>query len=172
MNKKQPERIRLIYKAIAALVILLVVLGLLIPAFIRTRSVIPYRMVCQTNLSRFAKAIEAYSIDNDGKYPTVAKWCDLLVQNGYATEKLFRCPGNKKDPCGYAMNANVEPNSPADVVLLFDAKGGWNQYGCSELLTPENHKGKGCNILFNDGHVEFVKPKNLSKLNWGDEQEE
>ena len=172
MNKKQPKRLRLIYKTIAALVILFVVLGFLIPAFIRTRSVVPYRMVCQTNLSRLAKAIEAYGVDNDGKYPTVNKWCDLLVQNGYATEKAFRCSGNKKDPCGYAMNANVEPNSPTDVVLLFDAKGGWNQYGSAELLTTENHKGKGCNNLFNDGRVEFAQPKNLSKLNWGDEQEE
>lgn len=170
--KMQFKRIRLIYKTIAVLVVLLVFLGLLIPAVIKTRSAVPFKMVCQTNLSRLAKAIEAYSIDSDGKYPTVTKWCDLLVQNGHATEKLFKCPGNKKDPCGYAMNAKVEPNSPADVVLLFDAKGGWNQYGGAEILTTENHKGKGCNILFNDGHVEFVKPKNLSKLKWGDEQEE
>ena len=167
IGKKQIKRIRLIYKTIAALVILFVVLGLLIPAFIRTRSVVPYRMVCQTNLSRLAKAIEAYSVDNDGKYPTTTKWCDLLVQNGYATEKLFRCPGNKKDPCGYAMNANVEPNSPADVVLLFDAKGGWNQFGGLEELTVENHGGMGSNVLFNDGHVEFLKLEQIDSLKWG-----
>jgi len=70
----------------------------------------------------------------------------------------------------YSMNPNCEPDSPKDVVLLFESKGGWNQYGGAELLTTENHKGKGCNILFNDGHMEFVKPKNISKLNWGKER--
>jgi prepilin-type processing-associated H-X9-DG protein len=42
----------------------------------------------------------------------------------------------------------------------------WNQLGGPEILTTENHKGKGCNILFVDGRVEFVKTKNLSKLKW------
>ena len=66
----------------------------------------------------------------------------------------------------YAINPNCEPNSPDDVVLLFDTKGGWNQSGGFELLAPENHKDKGCNILFNDGTVKFVKKKNFDRLRW------
>ena len=68
--------------------------------------------------------------------------------------------------CTYAINPNCEPNSPNDIVLLFETKGGWNQQGGPELLTFDNHKGKGANVLFNDGHVEFVKPDEVGKLRW------
>jgi len=58
------------------------------------------------------------------------------------------------------------------MVLLFETKGGWNQFGGPEILTTENHKGKGCNILFNDGSVEFVKPERLGELKWEAEEGE
>jgi len=66
----------------------------------------------------------------------------------------------------YAINPDVEPNSPKDVVLLFETKGGWNQFGGEELLTFDNHLRNGANVLFNDGIVRFIKPKDVSKLNW------
>jgi prepilin-type processing-associated H-X9-DG protein/prepilin-type N-terminal cleavage/methylation domain-containing protein len=66
----------------------------------------------------------------------------------------------------FAINPNAEPNSPANVVLLFSTKGGWNQSGGPELLTFDNHRGRGANVLFNDGHVEFVKPEDAGKLKW------
>lgn len=66
----------------------------------------------------------------------------------------------------YAINPNTKPNSPDDMVLLFETKGGWNQFGGPEILTTEHHRGKGCNILFKDGHVEFVKNRDLEKLKW------
>jgi hypothetical protein len=42
----------------------------------------------------------------------------------------------------------------------------WNQSGGAELLTTENHKGEGCNILFNDRSVKFVRADQLSELRW------
>ena len=48
----------------------------------------------------------------------------------------------------------------------------WNQFGGPEILTTENHKGKGCNILFNDLHVEFVKKERLGELKWEVEEKE
>jgi prepilin-type processing-associated H-X9-DG protein len=70
------------------------------------------------------------------------------------------------------MNPDCEPNSPADLVLLFETKGGWNQYGGPELLTLDNHKGEGANVLFNDGHVKFIKPDEVGKLKWKAEPNE
>ena len=72
----------------------------------------------------------------------------------------------------YAFNPNTEPNSPDDVVLLFETKGGWNQFGGPELLTTEHHRGKGSNVLFNDGDAEFVKSRDLEKLKWKAEENE
>jgi prepilin-type processing-associated H-X9-DG protein len=45
--------------------------------------------------------------------------------------------------------------------------GRWNQIGGPEDLTVGNHKGEGCNILFGDGHVEFIKTEDIDKLRWG-----
>ena len=45
-------------------------------------------------------------------------------------------------------------------------KGAWNQVGGAEILTCDHHAGLGCNILFADGHVEFVKKKDLPSLRW------
>jgi hypothetical protein len=129
-----------------------------------------YRMVCGCWLRELGTAMQVYTGEFDGKYPTAEKWCDLLIQSGYIDEKQFVCRSAlKKGDKGrshYAMNPNCEPNSPKDVVLLFETKGGWNQYGGPEILTFENHKGKGCNILFNSGHVKFVKPEQVGKLKW------
>jgi prepilin-type processing-associated H-X9-DG protein len=129
-------------------------------------------VVCHARLKQLAKVMKAYAVDNDGKYPTVDRWCDLLIKHTDIIEKQFRCPGDKKGPCSYAINSNCEPNSPNDVVLLFETKGGWNQFGGPEILTLENHKdiGSGCNILFNDGHVEFVTIERLGQLRWEDKE--
>lgn len=48
----------------------------------------------------------------------------------------------------------------------------WNQVGGSEILTTDNHKGIGCNVLFNDGHVEFVKAERLGELKWDAEEKD
>jgi len=79
---------------------------------------------------------------------------------------MFTWPVPKKGTCSYAMNPNCRPNSPSDMVLLFETKGGWNQFGGREILTTENHGGKGCNILFNNGRVKFVKTERLDDLAW------
>ncbi|MBN2133239.1 MAG: hypothetical protein JW741_27315 [Sedimentisphaerales bacterium] len=67
------------------------------------------------------------------------------------------------------MNPHADPCSAADVVLLFESKPGWNQSGGVELLTTENHGGQGCNVVFVDGHVEFVKADEIVGLQWVDE---
>ena len=133
------------------------------------------RIVCRANINNLAKAISIYANnDDDGKYPTVDKWCDLLVESGQVSEEQFKCPGNRNKGvrCTYAINPNCELNSPTKMVLLFETNGGWNQYGGPELLTTENHKDKGCNVLLNFGNVEFVKPTEFEKLNWGNDQEQ
>ncbi len=44
--------------------------------------------------------------------------------------------------------------------------GRWNQVGGPEDVTFDNHEGFGCNVLFCDGHVDFVKAEDIGKLRW------
>ena len=137
---------------------------------IKREIVISDRMTCGKNLAEFGNALEIYAGER-GVYPTADKWCDILLQGKYVTEDMFKCPGNKKAKCSYSINPDCEPNSPPDVVLLFESKGGWNSFGGPELFTAANHKKEGGNILFNDGYAMFIQtdPNGLplKELNWG-----
>jgi hypothetical protein len=80
------------------------------------------------------------------------------------------------------MNPNCKPNSPPDMVLLFETKAGttlrssdasslrstsWNQHGCPELFTFDNHNPRGGCVLLNDGTVKFIRTeKELNQLCW------
>ncbi|MHC4265042.1 MAG: zinc-ribbon domain-containing protein [Planctomycetota bacterium] len=159
---KRPEQIKgngfaIAGVSIAAVMLFLVIpmlMAVLLPALARTGGV-AYRMVCGTNLSGLGKTMLVYTNDNDGN--------DI-------NERMFSCHGDEQGPCSYAINKNIEnltfDNAPPDMVLLFEATPGWNQVGGPELLTAEHHYGEGCNILYVDGHVEFVRPQDLDKLKW------
>lgn len=126
---------------------------------------IAHQMICGMNLSGLAKAVSIYVYDFE-EYPEPNKWCDLLIEHCDVTEKQFICPGAKKARSHYAINPACKIDSPNDVVLLFETKGGWNQFGGPELLTLDNHGGKGCIIVLNDSYVDFVKPEDIGKLKW------
>ena len=139
------------------------------PALARVRQ-ISHRMVCGTNMSGLGKAMLIYASDYDEKYPTPSKWCDLLVEYCDVSEKTLRCKGALEGPCNYAMNKNIEEfstrDAPPDMVFLFETYPGWNQAGGPEILTTENHNGEGCNVLFVDLHVAFIKTRDLNDLKW------
>jgi prepilin-type processing-associated H-X9-DG protein len=130
------------------------------------------RKRCAANLQALGRWMILYAGDYDEQYPQAGKWCDLLTEylkptiDNRLIEKCFICPANKKGRCGYAMNPNLSPRSQPGQVLLFETEGGWNQTGGPEILTVENHRGKGCNVLFNDSHVEFVRAEEISELKW------
>ena len=156
----------------AALLPIALMLAILMPALSRVRT-ISYRLVCGTNMSGLGKAMLIYANDHDEKYPDTSQWCDLLIEHADVCESIFRCKGAPEGLCNYAMNKNVEKlgaRCPPDMVLLFETSPGWNQAGGPEILTAENHYGEGCNVLFVDSHVQFVRTEDLDDLKWTAEQ--
>jgi len=107
-------------------------------------------------------------------YPAPAKWCDAMVQAyqriGMVDKFIMRphmCLGAGEGKNHYAMNPNCKPDSPLDMVLLFETKAGWNQHGGAELFTFDNHDPKGGCVLLNDGTVKFIRTKEeLRQLRW------
>ena len=146
----------------------IIMIAMLMPALAKVRG-LAQRVVCASNLNGLGRALLVYSNDNQDKYPTCDKWCDLLIDNAGVYNRQFICKSASAGPCNYALNKNIEimgPNSPPDMVLLFETNPGWNQFGGEEILSTNNHKGEGCNILFNDGHVEFILSEEAYKLKW------
>jgi len=112
----------------------------------------------------------------DKAYPATTKWCDAMVW-AYGTagmlveniEKPFKCIGSSdgKGKCTYALNPNCRYDSSPDTVLLFETKAGWNQHGCPELFTFDNHEPRGGCVLLNDGTVKFIRTQEeLQQLRW------
>jgi len=169
LSKKKRVDFKLVLLSIAASVVLYFMLG---PMILISKQLAIKKMMCMSNLYRLGRAIYLYSEKNNGRYPEPDKWCDLLVENTYTDvyKSSFVCESTLRrgdsGPCHFAINPNCGPNSPPETVLLFETKGGWNQYGGPEMLTLENHRGEGCNILFNDTHADFVRPEEVSKLKW------
>lgn len=148
-------------------------MGIMMPALAKTRQV-AFRMVCAQNLSALGKAMHIYANDYNDMFPTPSKWCDLLIEHNEVSKQTFRCPCIEEGPCSYAMNINIEKlgtNAPPGMVLLFETHPGWNQAGGFEILTTDNHKSEGCNILFVDGHVEFVRTAGLKNLRWSEKED-
>jgi prepilin-type processing-associated H-X9-DG protein len=158
----------IVVPVVASVFVLPMVVGISLPAFVRARHQ-AQRVMCATNMRDLGKAMLIYANDNDGRFPTGSKWCDLLVERAGVARMTFRCRGVTEGPCNYAMNKNVQEMGPAaqpDLVLLFETHPGWNQAGGPEILTTENHRDDGCNVLFVDGHMEFVKKHELNRLRW------
>jgi hypothetical protein len=137
-------------------------------------------MGCGLHLEKLGKAISIYSKENNVKYPDPNIWYELLLKDRLIEKDDFICPEvkfrwerqllpfpipiNRKSY--YAINPNCEPNSPPDMVLLFETKGGWNLAGGMELLTAENHRGV-CFVLLNDGSLERIyKTEQFAALKW------
>ncbi len=156
-------------------------MAILLPALAQTRQ-IARRTLCATNLSGLGKAMLIYAADCNEMYPCTSNWCDLLKPYCESNEEIFTCPSAgkrrcryvctqaEKGRCYYAINPNARPNAPPDVVLLFETHSGWNQSGGPEILSTENHNGEGCNVLFNDLHVRFIKTEDVNDLKWTAEQ--
>lgn len=128
-----------------------------------------YRLVCGTRLAGLGRTMREYC-DEFHEYPAPDKWCDLLSEYAELSEDDFKCSANKGARCGFAMNPAAHPDGPPDMVVLFEAKGGWNQYGGPELLTLENHREMRCHVFFNDGQVRFVRAEEIAELNWKGEE--
>jgi len=121
---------------------------------------------CEENLRIISHAMWAYVDNNGGKFPAADKWCSLLVQNTGLRRGRFICKSAKWGMSNYAINPNAGLDSPANMILLFETKGGWNQAGGPELLTTDNHDGAGCNVMFVNGYVGFVEAKWVGALKW------
>ena len=156
--------------ALPVVLVPFVAILILFPALAHTRQ-LALRTHCAANMSNLGRAMLIYTNDFDDKFPTSSKWCDLLSKYTKVPPEGFRCKAApQQGRCHYAMNKNVENfikrDIPPDMVVLFETHPGWNQVGGPEMLTTENHQGQGCNVLFADNSVRFIKTRNLNQLKW------
>ena len=119
-------------------------IAIVLPSLSRARE-LSKRLVCGANMKGIGTALKIYSLDSYGQYPPDLQ---VLFDQGGFTEQQFWCPSSDADPgdihaCYMYIPGQSEGNDDSRNVLLYEK--------------PENHK-EGGNVLFHDGHVEFIKP--------------
>ena len=152
-----------------AVPIMAMLMAILMPALNNVK-LLAQRQVCMTNMRGLGAAIVVYANDYDDKYPTASQWCDLLIEYADVDPKSFRCRAGSDGEFSYGFNENLDglgfDDASADTVMLFEIVGGRNVVGGPEMLSTERHKGEGCNIVFADGHTQFVRTRELGDLKW------
>lgn len=131
------------------------------------------RRDCMEHLSSLRSYLELFA-ENKKAFSSPLEWCDDMVAemktyhySEQYTANLLRCPEASEGKSHYAMNPKCKLHSPADLVLLFETKAGWNQHGGPELFTFDNHHPKGGMVVLNDGTVKFIRTEEeLKQLRW------
>ncbi|MBL7215735.1 MAG: hypothetical protein ISS71_08675 [Phycisphaerae bacterium] len=135
---------------------------------------IALKVICGAHLKSLSIACSVYKDENQF-YPTPRKWCDNIQKYLEGEDNVFVCRIDKTGPCSYAMNEAVPVDAnelPGDLVLLFESAPGWNQVGGADDVVTDRHDKSGANIAFADGHVKFIKAKDIADLRWTVEAQE
>jgi len=168
IRHKKQKRISYV---IALCAILLASLPFLWTIFLISRSLRAkkQKIACCSNIRKICVALYNYSNDYNDKLPTADAWCDLLVDYLERPDEVFKCPLSEQGSCTYALNRNIINSNyssiPSNIILLFEAKPGWNQVGTAELWSNTTHYNYNT-IGFSDGRVECVYKKSLDTLRW------
>ncbi|HEX3357256.1 MAG TPA: H-X9-DG-CTERM domain-containing protein [Tepidisphaeraceae bacterium] len=114
---------------------------------------------CPSNLRQIGQAILLYANDHHGAYPDSVS---TILLEEEVTSQLFICPTSNDTPATGPTTQAVAANLTAGGHLSYIYLGrGW-----TVAMTPanaivayeplSNHGGDGMNVLFGDGHVEFL----------------
>ncbi len=126
------------------------VASIALPSLSRARE-LSKRTVCAADLRGIGQAMYIYAQD-DNKFPP---GFDAVVKANYTTPRQFICPSTAAteadglDAC-YVYIPGQRPDSNPTNVLVYEK--------------PENHGGEGSNVLFVDGHVEFMTNDQVKRL--------
>lgn len=123
---------------------------------------------CALHLRQIGYTIQEYASDNAGHYPD--DWGVLLLdENESVSAGDFLCPSSDDDwPTG-ATTREIANNlmQPHHCSYIYFGKGLSTPVAPGRVIAaeqPENHDGKGMNVLFGDGQVKWVDKDEAAKL--------
>lgn len=157
---------------ILSAVFLVLLPALAIPAAAKAKAKV-LSIACMANAQQINMAVIMHAQANTNTCPPAATWCDA-VQGNLVLTNAFQClaAADKSHRSHYAFNARLDRLSldkiknPAQTVMIFEAEGGWNLSGGSELRPRKPRHGRTIIVGFADGHTEAVDESRLAQLQW------
>jgi hypothetical protein len=143
--------------------------GMLLPALAKAKAR-AQSINSVNNLKQLGLAARMYANDHKDKFPKAETWSDDLKEF-VGNTKVYKAPNDPgPNPCSYAFNASLSGMDIAKVnpqtVLFFEADGGWNNQGGSELLLPRPRSGGIYIIGLADGSVQQITAGRVRSLRW------
>ncbi|MGC9453346.1 MAG: DUF4190 domain-containing protein [Phycisphaerae bacterium] len=133
-----------------------IVLGLLLPTVVMPALMLPVlsrtreqarRIVCLTNLSAIARAMDEYSFEYDDHFPADL---DILVEERYLYDRdIFRCPSAVSDRRSDYFYHPPAPDAPPHTLVMCDLRGNHEDYR---------------NVLTSDGSTDRVSEDEFQQL--------
>jgi prepilin-type processing-associated H-X9-DG protein len=131
-----------------------------LPAFVKARER-AYQNACMNNLKQIGVSMQMYANENQEKFPS--DFQSLVPKYVPAVQvTLFVCPATRHQPgdasnliawTDYVLVANRKTSDSPDTVLAFSK--------------PDCYHGRGGNVLFVDGHVQWCDKAEYDRLTSG-----
>jgi prepilin-type processing-associated H-X9-DG protein len=139
--------------------------SILLPSLNRARET-ANRVKCASNMKQIGSALLLYSNENQNQYPPDL---ETLLKTQDISSAVFVCPTGSDTPAPGADNAAQAKNLSAGGHLsyVYVGKGMTNSEPPDKVVLYENpgaHGGDGMNVLFGDGHVEFLPKTAVQKM--------
>lgn len=156
--------------------------GILLPVLSRARES-ARRTQCMSNIKQIGMGLIMYANENSETFPSdtaysgaspAMRGLNLLFDTYVSDNKFFNCPSDTtvtdatnagmspstsggteaftSTQCSYGYDRSHTPADAADVALLADRPPATP----SAIASSANHNGRGQNVVYVDGHVEFV----------------
>jgi prepilin-type processing-associated H-X9-DG protein len=130
---------------------------------------------CASNLKQIGLAISLYANDHGGQYPNLLA---VLPSDQDITAEVMTCPSSNDEKPAATDIAEVvaeltaaETNAPGHkhcMSYVYAGKALTTKTVAETTVVAyeplENHDGDGTNVLFGDGHVEFISKQGWPKI--------
>lgn len=144
---------------VVSLVFLVIQISILLPTLSKVRES-GNRAKCASHLRTIGQSIRAYASQNQGNYPPSI--VELHRASGFAAGVLC-CPSSDQSPSSTVAATDELARKMGHLSYIYLGAGLVDtprQPVSSErpivLEIPTNHNGDGYNILFGDGHIDFL----------------